>query len=132
MRFSPASDEEGMKRAIVEMMEESFVRERLAGQMLGADEEHRQKAIARQMPERTLSEGYYKVGAYLCWLSRQMEAGVPPEALLSFEAVGLRAVEDARLAFRNAHPSCGGCGALQDGRFSVRCHECGMEFRKRA
>jgi hypothetical protein len=129
--FDMVRDMEGVRMALGEIFEEDFTRARLLRHLDGADEATRQR-MASQVPQRTLSPGYYALADHLLRLEEEMAAHLPvsPSSLLWFEARGMVMVRRARNLFEGQHPKCSACGALQGSRFSVECDVCGAKFRK--
>lgn len=130
--FDVARDAEGLKQAIEGLLEEGFAYSRIALPLESSDDEGRDRLL-RTLPERNLSEGYYKLGQYLLWLEQHLRsASIDLDKGEALEVDGLCVLSAARREFEHKHPPCGGCGALQDTRFVGSCHACGIEFRKRA
>jgi hypothetical protein len=126
-------DQEGVRMALEEIFEEDFVRSRVDQESEGANEETRER-MARQIPARTLSPGYYEFALHLLRLETEAKAGIPIAAaeVANFEAAGLVALERARGGFDRRHPPCSACGAAQQNRFTPQCHACGTKFHRKA
>jgi hypothetical protein len=126
------NDAEGVRMALEEIFEEDYVRSRIGREMEAASEETR-KRMAAQVPNRTLSPGYYAFADHLLWLESERSAGVgfAAGALAAFEVRGLVALGRARTAFDGRHPKCSCCGARQQNRFSTECLNCGAKFRRK-
>jgi ribosomal protein L37E len=124
-------DTEGLQMALRELFEEGYQRNLL--EVCEGDEEGAAADLEAEMPERTLSPGYYQRAGYLLNVSRAMELGVTYSAasLTHAEVEGLYAVRCARNEFEYDHPECGRCGARQWDRFVTTCHKCGYNRAKR-
>jgi hypothetical protein len=97
--------------------------------MMHADEASRARALD-DLPERTISPGYYDRASYLLDLGAAIECGAMYSAnALSREDVrGLQSLKRARSEFEHDHPACGSCGARQDNRWIVECRKCNAKF----
>ncbi|MGB8887113.1 MAG: hypothetical protein WCC87_10350 [Candidatus Korobacteraceae bacterium] len=135
MAFDLARDEVGLKQALLDLFEESLAWSRLQSSLEKGDERSRESKL-RSLPERKLSPGFYRLGEYLLWLERRIQAAGPllrlcgGESIAGFEAEGLCVLSQARNEFERKHPPCGRCGELQDGRFVLMCWSCGLEFKR--
>ena len=125
-------DLEGVRMALEAIFEEDFVRGRIELQAGGASAETRAR-MEWQIPQRTLSPGYYRYADHLFRLDAERRAGVgfASAELAAFEADGLVVLDRARHAFEHRHPSCGACGIRQENRFSPECCGCHVKFRRR-
>lgn len=123
------SDAEGLQLALRELFEESYLREAIAGLMDEADEETRARALD-DLPERTLSPGYYGRASYLLDLGGAIEcgAGYSANTLTRSDVTGLQALKRARGEYEHDHPPCGRCGTRQDNRWATQCRSCGVKF----
>ena len=121
-------DAEGLKIALREIFEEAFLRE-ASGGMDGATASTMAR-IAEEMPQRSLSPGYYTRAEYLLDLATAIECGVgySAEVLGRDDALGLQALKRARNEFERDHPACS-CGARQHSRFISQCRRCGAKFQ---
>jgi hypothetical protein len=122
-------DFEGVAMAMDELLEEEFVRGRVAPSLSHCDEDT-ERRIADTLPPRTLSPGYYKLAQYCFWLRDRLTAGTVSRRCLAFEAEGIAVAERVKSEFLVRHPKCSACGALQDSRFSQSCHACHAKFTK--
>ena len=129
MAIDVTRDVEGMVQALGELLEEEFAFQRVRRVLDQAADDDRDHAM-RSLPARALSPGYYRWAAYLLWLETRLDAGIRFDRLDVAEMDGLVALKRARNEWNSKHPACA-CGARQEGRFSQRCHECGIEFRRR-
>ena len=122
-------DAEGLQVALRELFEEAYLREAIAGVMAEAGEEDRARALD-DLPERTLSPGYYDRASYLLDLSSAIQVGASYSAatLTRSDVVGLQAVKRARSEYEQAHPPCGRCGTRQDNVWATQCRSCGTKF----
>ena len=124
-------DPEGLQVALRELFEEAFCREVTDSVMKKADEETRQRALD-DMPERTLSPGYYTRAEYILELGSSIEAGVgySAELLDRADVAGLKALKLAKNEFERDHPACS-CGTRQHNRFILECRSCHAKFIRR-
>lgn len=124
-------DLEGVRMAIEEILEQGYVRSRVAQEIDGADEATRARMEDR-IPPRTLSPGYYVFAEHLLEIEARRAAGASYALadLAGFEWDGLDVAGRARNAFKGRHPACSACGANQQNRFPVKCHACGADFRR--
>jgi hypothetical protein len=125
-----ARDQEGLRMAALALLEEGFVRSRIKGSLQTATDENADR-IFNSIPKRTLAEGYYARAQFLLGFEEYVDAGLPLSTVSMIEADGLIAVKRARREFEYQHPSCGACGALQEGRFNTSCDSCGVKFKGR-
>ena len=131
MAIDVTRDQEGLRQAVLELLERGFVEARTSGSLDAADDASSER-IFGSLPPLTLSPGYYKRAEYLLWLDEQKKIGVLEMHFILAEAEGLAAVAQARSQFERSHPPCGVCGALQDSPFATSCSKCGTEFLKRS
>jgi hypothetical protein len=123
-----AQDAEGLRRAYVELLEESMdAPERERNERL-AEMAANPEALLNSTPERrTLSPGYYGWVRYLQEaIEGPLECGVaiPESQLIAEEVEGLAALRAGRMEFRQKHPPCRGCGKpLADASFKM-CGDC--------
>lgn len=129
MTFDPGRDAEGLRKALLHLMEESYTLGRVQPMLDKADEATREKLL-QQVPKRNLGEGYYVLGDYLIWLSLCMERSGLLKDPTAVELNGLTILAAARAEFEREHPPCWQCGERQDNRFASCCHECGAKFRR--
>lgn len=124
-------DPEGLQVALRELFEEAFCHEVTDSVMKKADEETRQRALD-DIPERTLSPGYYSRAEYILELGSSIEAGVgySSEHLDRVDVEGLKALRRAKYEFERDHPACV-CGTRQHNRFILECRSCHAKFTKR-
>jgi hypothetical protein len=117
--------------ALRELFEEAFCREAISSVMKKADEDTRERAL-EDMPERTLSPGYYTRAEYLLDLGSAIECGISYGAnILGREDIqGLQALRRAKHEFERDHPACA-CGTRQHNRYILECRSCGAKFGKR-
>lgn len=117
--------------ALRELFEEAFCREVTEPMRQKADDETRER-MNDDMPQRTLSPGYYSRAEYILELSSSIEAGVgySSDALARVDVDGLKALKRARLDFERDHPACA-CGTRQHNRFILECHSCHAKFARR-
>lgn len=130
MTWDPGRDREGLEQALLELMEEGLAFRRLEQKLDSADDSTRER-LARMMPDRELSPGYYMLGDYLIWLDQRVEkmkAGLVDAA--AFEVDGLCILAQAREKHDREHPFCPHCGERQDNRFWQRCFDCGFEVKR--
>jgi hypothetical protein len=129
------SDAQGLHLAARELFEEAFAEEMLKPTLalLDGDPEQRDR-VREDIPERTLSAGYYTRARYLMELGAAIEIGAQYSAasLSHADVVGLLAVKRAKSQFEHDHPSCGACGTRQDNRFMRECKSCKVKFAGRA
>lgn len=125
-------DAEGVRQALEELFEEDFVRARIDRESVNAKPETKER-MRWQIPQRTLSPGYYTFAEYLLSLDSQRRAGIVFMAsdLAAFEVRGLVALDRARGEFEHRHPACSACGVQQENRFSFECSGCGVKFRRK-
>jgi len=124
-------DEEGLRQAIIELLEQGFAHGRVARSLDDSDGDGRDRILG-SLPPLTLSPGYYKRAEYLLWLEKCKKYALIDGPFTVMEADGLMAVADARAEFERNHPPCGICGVFQDSPFATSCHKCGTEFIKRS
>lgn len=124
-------DPEGLQVALRELFEEAFCHDVTDSVMKKADEETRQRALD-DIPDRTLSPGYYTRAEYILELGSSIEAGVgfSSEALARADVDGLKALKRARCDFERDHPACA-CGTRQHNRFILECRSCHAKFVRR-
>jgi len=124
-------DTVGLQLAVRELFEETFAEEsvRATLEQLADDAEARERVMA-ELPQRTLSPGYYGRGAYLLELDAAIGAGVQYSAqiLTRSDVMGLLAIKRARAEFERDHPGCPRCGARQDNRFTPKCRRCQLQL----
>lgn len=122
-------DTEGVYKALLEMFEEDFVRQRIERSTSSARPETRER-LEQGIPLRTLSPGYYRFASHLLFLETGRKLGIILDAgrLAAFEAEGLVALDRARRKFEERHPPCSRCGSLQDTAFQPECNKCGAKF----
>ncbi len=130
MAIDSTRDAEGLRMALVELLELSFVHSRSCRSIDSATEECGER-IFGSLPPLTLSPGYYKRAEFLLWLEAQKKLGTVSAPWALSEAQGLEAAAAARSEFERLHPPCGVCSALQDSPFATSCRACGTEFLKR-
>lgn len=125
-------DPEGVRMALEEIFEEDYVRARIDRECQGGNEQTRERLQA-QIPERTLSPGYYEFALHLLRLDDERRAGITLDAaqLAGFDVRGLVILGRARSTFEHKHPACSACGARQQNRFGVECSSCGVKFRRK-
>lgn len=128
--FDPGRDREGLKQALLHLMEESLTFRRIESTLDSASDATRERLLG-QMPERQLTPAYYLLGDYLIWLAAGLEAvGASLPDATAFEANGLAILAAARNEFEREHPPCWQCGERQDSRDALQCCECGAEFKR--
>ena len=128
--FNPICDRDGLKQALVETMERSLALRRLERSLKPEDDGAREEVL-RQLPQPTLTSGYYMLGNYFLWLQARLEAlKLPLADATSLEAEGLVVLNAACAEFEREHPCCPSCGERQDGRYWLRCFECGFEVKR--
>lgn len=128
--FDPGRDRDGLKQALLHLMEESLAFHRIQSNLDSASDATRERLV-QQMPERELSPAYYLLGDYLIWLAAGLEAvGASLPDATAFEANGLALLKAARNEFESKHPPCWQCGERQDTRDALQCHSCGAEFKR--
>jgi hypothetical protein len=125
-------DAEGLQKALRELFEEAFCREMIDSLMRKADDETRERAY-QDLPERTLSPGYYSRAEYLLDLASAIECGAAysAEVLGRDDVVGLTALKRAKAEFEGDHPACS-CGTRQHNRFARECRSCHAKFVERS
>jgi len=125
-------DAEGLQKALRELFEEAFAREMVGSLMAKADEETRER-VFDDLPQRTLSPGYYSRAEYLIELASAIECGAAytAEVLGRDDVIGLKALRRAKFEFEHDHPACS-CGARQHNRFVHECRSCRMKFGERS
>ncbi len=126
------SDAEGLRVALREIFEESFI--------LGATEDvfssgdlDAMRRVEEDIPARTLSPGYYSRAAYLLELAGSIDCGVTyaPHQLTHDDVRGLEMVKRAKAAFESEHPPCPGCGRRLDAPTLSQCPYCQTKFAGR-
>ena len=132
MNFDPARDQKGIELALREIFERELARTQIDREAVGANPETRAR-MELQIPQRTLSPGYYRIADHLLRLEAERKAGIGFSAgeLAAFEAAGLVTLERARGDFGFDHPTCSTCGARQRNRFGQECPACGAKFRRK-
>ena len=131
MAIETTRDAEGLRQAVLELLERGFAQGRVARTLDDCDDDGRER-ISDSLPPLTLSPGYYKLAEYFLWLDRAKKCELIEGAFTVTEADGLLAVSDARGEFERNHPACGICGALQESPFATSCHKCGTDFVQRS
>jgi fructose-specific component phosphotransferase system IIB-like protein len=127
-----AQDEEGLRQAAREVLEESFTapaRER--NQRIAEQSEDPELVLRAGHEERSLSPGYYLWLDYLAEAIEQpLEAGVSfgPADLLADELLGLSVLKEARAEFRRKHPPCRGCNRPLPNEWDKLCNDCQREI----
>lgn len=124
-------DPEGLQTALRELFEEAFCREAISSVMEKADEETRNRAMD-DIPQRSLSPGYYSRSEYLLDLASSIECGTTYSAgtLGREDVIGLQALRRARHEFERDHPACA-CGTRQHNRYIRECRSCHAKFAQR-
>lgn len=127
-----ARDAEGLKIALRELFEEAFCREAIGSMMQKADLDTRTRA-EEDLPERSLSPGYYRRAEYLLDLASAIESGATYSAdvLTRDDVHGLQALRRAKHEFECDHPACS-CGIRQHNRFVTECRSCHAKFVERS
>lgn len=125
-------DAEGLQKALRELFEEAFWREALESTLKNAAEETRDRAY-EDLPQRTLSPGYYSRAEYLLDLASAIECGAAysAEVLGRDDVTGLQALQRAKAEFERDHPACS-CGARQHNRWAHECRSCRAKFAERS
>ena len=125
-------DAEGLQQALRELFEEAFWREVFESSFRHASEETRDRA-EEDIPQRTLSPGYYSRAEYLLDLASAIECGAAysAEVLGRDDVVGLQALQRAKAEFERDHPACS-CGTRQHNRWTHECRSCRAKFAERS
>lgn len=130
--FDPGRDREGLKQALIQLMEESWAFRRVESRLDSASDATREKLLL-DLPERALSPAYYLLGDYLIWLASCLEAvGASLPDATAFEANGLAILGGARNKFESDHPPCWSCGERQESKLDLQCWNCGAEFKRKS
>lgn len=123
-----SQDEEGLRAAALELMEEALdAPQREANEQLAdyvADPELLRNAT---QAKRTLSPGYYIWLGYVAERIQQpLEAGIAfrHEDLYEDEITTLAILSEARAKFRRMHPPCSGCGKPLRYEWDKTCNDC--------
>jgi len=123
-----AQDEDGLRQAAAELMEEIFeAPQRERNEKLAESCADPEIILRASLPKRSLSPGYYLWLEFLVTaIEMPREAGVIfRESDLSMEEViGLGILREAREEFRKKHPSCKGCGAPLQNEWDKACNNC--------
>lgn len=124
-------DMEGLQVALRELFEEAYLREAVAGVMERADEAARARALD-DLPERSLSPGYYDRSTYLLDLASAIDCGVTYDAglLCRDDVRGLQVLKRAKNEFERDHPPCPRCGTRQDNKWVTVCRSCSLTFSR--
>jgi hypothetical protein len=124
-------DPEGLQLALRELFEEAFCRETISSMMKKADEDTRNRAM-EDMPQRTLSPGYYSRAEYLLDLASSIECGAAytAEVIGREDVLGLQSLKRAKHEFERDHPACA-CGTRQHNRWIRECRSCHAKFGER-
>jgi len=124
-------DPEGLQLALRELFEEAFCREAIRSVMEKADEDTQARAM-EDIPQRTLSPGYYSRAEYILDLGSAIEAGAgySAEVLGREDVTGLQALKRAKQEFERDHPACS-CGTRQHNRYILECRSCHAKFARR-
>lgn len=122
-------DYPGLRVAAAETFVESFLRSSLDEVLLGTPHKEAVDALARAMPKRSVSFGYYGWVSYLMWLRAVAALPSAGIVLMADEAEGLLVLADAEREFRAHHPSCWKCGALNE-ESAFSCRKCQAEFKR--
>jgi hypothetical protein len=125
--FDVMRDQEGIRLACIELLEESFIRSLVSSSYATGTAES-QARMESAVPPREMSPGYYRCADYMMWLEERCT--VARLNLLAFESDGLVQFKGARSEFGFRHPSCGGCGTRQEQHFFASCRGCGMKFQR--
>lgn len=127
--ISVERDAEGQILALRELFEESYLAEVTGGFAQKLDDETRERMLD-DMPQRTLSPGYYSRAAYLLDLASAIERGAtyPAGLLARSDVEGLEALKRAKGEFESDHPACGSCGWRQESRWAIQCGRCKTKF----
>lgn len=125
-------DAEGLQLALRELFEESYLLGETAGIMSKSDEETRAR-IQDDMPERSISPGYYGRAVYLLDLASAIERGVQYSAgsLTPDDVRGLDALKRAKQEFERDHPQCPACSIRQPNQYMMQCVSCKTKFAGR-
>jgi hypothetical protein len=119
----------GLRIAAAEMFIESFLRKDMDDVLSGSMRNYAIEALAKAMPARTVSLGYYRWVGYLLWLRSITALPGSGIELMGDESEGILVVNDAEREFRNRHPPCGKCGALNE-ESAWSCKKCQVEFKR--
>ena len=117
-------DYEGLRIAAAELLEEEFSgedRDRAVRRAVNAA--NREALLAQAAPARSLADGYYVRAQYLFWLDGVLRV-MPIHEMTSTEMGGLNVIREARERFRQEHPHCHHCGAMNE-RARFVCRKCG-------
>jgi ribosomal protein L40E len=123
------TDYPGLRTAAAEMYVESFLRKDLDELLEGSTREGAVEALGKVLPARSVAHGYYQWVAYLMWLRSVTALPGAQIELMADEAEGLLVLADAEREFRNCHPSCFKCGALNE-EAAWSCRKCQAEFKR--
>jgi ribosomal protein S27AE len=122
-------DYPGLRIAAAEMFIESFLRKDLDEVLEGSLRESAIEALAKATPPRSVAYGYYQWMSYLMWLRAVTALPGSRIELMADEAEGLLVLDDAEREFRNQHPACPKCGALNE-EAAWSCRKCQAEFKR--
>ena len=122
-------DYPGLRIAAAEMYIESFLRGSLDEVLEGSTREGAIEALGKIIPTRSVAHGYYQWVLYLMWLRSVTALPCAEIELMADEAEGLIVVADAERDFRNSHPGCFKCGALNE-ESAWSCRKCQVEFSR--
>jgi len=123
-----SQDEQGLRLAAAEMLEDAFeAPQREENERIAAMSSDPEAVLRATLPKRSLSPGYYLWLVFLIEAVEQpMEAGVVmSEAHLGAEELlGLQVLRGARAEFRRKHPPCRRCGTPLRYEHQETCNEC--------
>jgi len=127
--FRVESDMDGLRTALREIFEESYLQDSCAPVFERGNREDIQR-LEDDLPQRTLSPGYYTRATYLLGMATAIECGVtyPADTLTHAEVLGLDMVRRAKNMFEGDHPPCPGCGKRLDSRHMTQCPHCRTKF----
>lgn len=123
------ADAEGLRIALRELFEESFLAEATQN-IADTDDIEAIRRMEDDLPARSLSPGYYSRAVYLLDLAAAIECGATYAAadLMRSDVQGLDMLRRAKISFEHDHPNCSGCGKRQFNRHMTECPHCRAKF----
>ncbi len=124
-------DQEGLKIAFAELLEEGFQRGKI--ERLMGDSPSKEPQLAALAKRRTVAAGYYRFATHIFSLDAERNAGIElkSESLAYYEGSALRLLTQCRAEHRGRHPECSRCGIPQENKFHPACTNCGAKFARK-
>ena len=120
-------DEEGLRTAALELMEETLEAPQREKNEQLAEYSSNPDAIRAATEKRTLSPGYYIWLHYVAEeIARPLEMGIVfhEQDLDPDEFSTLVILAETRAKFQRLHPPCSGCGKLLPNEWDRTCNDC--------